>query len=79
MDGHSIFIAKTEKSWEMDLREEARWTIAGCDIEGSFFPTSLAKKDQKEQLYNKHQQATLPNTGSMCFCKNGYVSNSGEM
>lgn len=79
MDGNGIFITKTEKTWEMDLGEEARWTIAGCDIEGYFLPMSLVKKNQKEQLYNKHQQATLPNTDSMSFCKNGYVSNSGEM
>lgn len=59
-------------------REEARWTIAGCEIEGYFLPTSEVKEDQKEQLHNR-RQAALPNTGSMCFCKNGYVSHSGEM
>lgn len=47
MDGNSIFIAKTEKTWEMDLGEERRWTIAGCDIEGYFLPMSPVKKDQK--------------------------------
>lgn len=75
MDGNGIFIAKTEKAGgKIDLGEKRRdELLQDVKLKATSSPTTRVEE------HRKRAPAALANVGSMCFCKNGYVSNSREM
>ena len=75
-----VFLLPRQRKHEGRLiwERRARWTIAGCEIEGYFLP-DVSGGGTPERTASQRAPAALANVGSMCFCKNGYVSNSREM